>query len=50
MKRTSLANLIGMNAYWMGLSFMWNSLHPIILPAVLLHLVQPALKIPTWVD
>jgi Na+/melibiose symporter-like transporter len=44
MKRTSLANLIGMNAYWMGLSFMWNSLHPIILPAVLLHLVPAGAK------
>jgi MFS family permease len=28
-----------MNAYWVGLSFMWNALHPIILPAVLLNFV-----------
>lgn len=28
--------LISLNTYWFGLSFMWNTLHPILLPAVLL--------------
>jgi len=28
----------------LGLSFMWNSLHPIILPAILLHLVPESMK------
>jgi Na+/melibiose symporter-like transporter len=36
--RRSTFDLIVLNAYWIGLSFMWNSLHLIILPAVLLHL------------
>jgi MFS family permease len=44
MKRLNLAELIYLNAYWVGLSFMWNSLHPIILPAVMLHLVPETLK------
>ena len=38
-KKQTIAQLLGLNAYWIGLSFMWNSLHPIVLPAVLLHLV-----------
>ena len=37
-------HLIFLNAYWVGLSFMWNSLHPIILPAVLLNYVPDAQK------
>ncbi len=44
MKKKSLIDLCGINAYWLGLSFMWNSLHPIILPAVLLHLVPAQSK------
>ena len=28
-----------MNVYWFGLAFLWNGLHPIILPAILLGLV-----------
>lgn len=32
------------NAYWFGLAFMWNSLHPIILPAILLRFVPEQLK------
>jgi len=44
LKKNSLAQLLGINTYWVGLSFMWNSLHPIILPAVLLHLVPETLK------
>ncbi len=44
MKRLSMAQLFSLNAYWFGLSFMWNSLHPIILPAALLALVPEAQK------
>lgn len=44
MKKLSLAQLLGINTYWLGLAFMWDSLHPIILPAVLLHLVPETLK------
>ena len=44
MKKLSLKQLLGMNVYWLGLSFMWNSLHPIILPAILLHLVPESMK------
>ncbi len=41
---TGLGELIFLNAYWPGLSFMWNSLHLIILPAVLLGFVDDARK------
>jgi MFS family permease len=44
MKRASFRDILFVNAYWVGLSFMWNSLHVIILPAVLLHLVPETLK------
>src|SRR5512135_3196035 len=45
MKRPiSLPQMLVLNAYWVGLSFMWNSLHPIILPAVLLNYVPDAHK------
>ena len=44
MKRLSLSKLLSMNYYWLGFSFMWNSLHPIVLPAVLLHLVPEQSK------
>lgn len=44
MKKQSLLQLLVLNAYWVGLSFMWNSLHPIILPAVLLNYVPDAKK------
>jgi len=33
-----------MNIYWFGLAFMWNGVHPIILPAILLRFVPEALK------
>jgi len=36
-----------LNAYWIGLSFMWNSLHVTILPAVLLNYV-PENEKNTW--
>ncbi|RME06013.1 MAG: MFS transporter [Anaerolineae bacterium] len=44
MKRVSLPYLLLINAYWFGLSVMWNSLHVLILPAVLLHHVPEARK------
>ncbi len=44
MPRIRLRELICLNAYWPGLSFMWNSLHLIILPAVLLGFVDDARK------
>jgi len=44
MKKAKLHSLVTMNIYWLGLSFMWNSLHPIILPSVLLHIVPDNLK------
>jgi len=43
-KRISLSEMLALNAYWVGLSFMWNSLHVIILPAVLLHMVPENYK------
>jgi MFS family permease len=39
LKKLNLPQLLVLNAYWVGLSFMWNALHPIILPAVLLNYV-----------
>ncbi len=44
MKKLALPQLFGINACWLGLSFMWNSLHPIVLPAILLHLVPAHAK------
>jgi Na+/melibiose symporter-like transporter len=35
---------VAINVYWFGLAFMWNSLHPIVLPALLLRLVPESLK------
>ncbi|MGE5074036.1 MAG: MFS transporter [Anaerolineae bacterium] len=43
-KPISLSQMLVLNAYWVGLSFMWNSLHPIVLPAVLLNYVPDARK------
>jgi MFS family permease len=43
-KRVGIAQLFVLNAYWTGLSFMWNSIHPILLPAVLLNYVPDAQK------
>jgi MFS family permease len=39
-----LIQLVILNAYWVGLSFMWNAIHPILLPAVLLNYVPDARK------
>ena len=44
MKKLTFAQLIVLNAYWMGLSFMWNAIHPILLPAILLNYVPDAKK------
>ena len=44
MKRLNFLQLLVLNAYWIGLSFMWNSIHPILLPAVLLNYVPDAKK------
>jgi MFS family permease len=44
MKKLKLPELLTLNAFWVGLSFKWNALHPIILPAVLLNFVPDARK------
>jgi MFS family permease len=44
LKRLNLSQLLILNAYWVGLSFMWNAIHPILLPAVLLNYVPDAKK------
>jgi MFS family permease len=44
LRKLSLPQLLVLNTYWVGLSFMWNALHPIILPAVLLNYVPDAKK------
>jgi MFS family permease len=38
--RAPFPEIIKLNAYWFGLSFMWNGLHQLILPAVLLNFVD----------
>jgi len=47
MKRINGWYLFVLNAYWIGLSFMWNSLHVTILPAVLLKYIPETHK-NTW--
>jgi MFS family permease len=47
MKKVNGWYLFVINAYWIGLSFMWNSLHVTILPAVLLNYVPETQK-NTW--
>lgn len=44
MRKLSALQLLVLNAYWVGLSFMWNTIHPIMLPAVLLNYVPDAKK------
>jgi len=44
LKRLNVLQLLVLNAYWVGLSFMWNSIHPILLPAVLVNYVPDAKK------
>ena len=43
-RSTSATTLLALNAYWVGLSFMWNALHPIVLPALLVSLVPAERK------
>ncbi|HUH97476.1 MAG TPA: MFS transporter [Anaerolineales bacterium] len=38
-KPVSILQMLVVNTYWVGLSFMWNGLHGIILPAVIANLV-----------
>jgi len=38
-KRVSVLKMLVVNAYWVGLSFMWNGLHGIVLPAVIANIV-----------
>jgi Na+/melibiose symporter-like transporter len=42
--RMRIRDHVAMNVYWFGLAFMWNGLHPIVLPALLLRLVPESLK------
>lgn len=44
MRKLHAIDYFNINAYWFGLAFMWNSLHPIILPAILLNFVPEKLK------
>ncbi|MEW6401548.1 MAG: MFS transporter [Chloroflexota bacterium] len=39
MKKLTIPQLLSLNAYWVGLSFMWNGLHGIALPAVIANIV-----------
>ncbi len=43
-RRLSVVQILALQAYMFSLSFMWNSLHVIILPAVLLTMVPEHLK------
>lgn len=43
-KSGSWLNILAVNTYWVGLSFMWNSLHVILLPVILLRFTPEGLK------
>jgi len=43
-KLTTFREMLVLNTYWIGLSFKWNALHPIILPALLLNYVPDIQK------
>jgi MFS family permease len=43
-KNTSIWQMVILNMYWIGLSFKWNAIHPLILPAVLLNYVPDSQK------
>ncbi len=47
MKKVDVKYMLVLNAYWIGLSFMWNSLHVTILPAILLKYIPETQK-NTW--
>ncbi len=38
-KSISVIQMLVLNTYWVGLSFMWNGLHGIVLPAVIANIV-----------
>lgn len=38
--RATIREILTINTYWFGLSFLWNGLHQLILPAVLLNFVN----------
>ncbi len=40
----SWISLLSVNTYWVGLSFMWNSLHVILLPVILLRFTPEGMK------
>jgi MFS family permease len=44
LKKINVTQLLVLNAYWIGLSFMWSVIHPILLPAILLDYVPDAKK------
>lgn len=44
MRRITFKDLVSINSYWFSLSFMWTSLHVLILPAVLLVFVSDERK------
>jgi len=43
-ERNHWYNTVALNAYLFGISFMWSSIHPIILPTLLLDLVNERVK------
>ena len=42
--KLSLLKLTTLNMYWYGLSFLWNTIHPLVLPAILLKYVPETSK------
>jgi MFS family permease len=44
MRKSSLREIINLNTYWLGLQFMWTSLHVIVLPALMLQYVPDERK------
>jgi len=42
--KLSLMKLTTLNMYWYGLSFLWNTIHPLVLPAILLRFVPETSK------
>jgi MFS family permease len=44
MRKSTTLNMFGVNIYWLGLSFMWNSLHVLMMPALMLNYVADEQK------
>jgi len=42
--KLSLLKLTTLNVYWYGLSFLWNTIHPLLFPAILLKFVPETSK------